>query len=189
MVSTNATASLEWLFEKSARENSVPSGESCELRRLPPGGVPSQTDGRQLVVLTISSYIFRIVALFSFSRDSATRRHMARLTKASSEEIDGQTLDDAFAELVNMICGTVNRRLVDYFPHVGMATPFVIESTCSNHLQMLNPSHVQAYEVQLAELAGYDLTLCLCTAPGSQMDFRVDRSEPEEESSGELELF
>lgn len=191
MVGNNAIASLEWLYEKAVRENSAAGADTrCAMTPQPAAGAPAESAKRHLVVLTIASYVFRIVALFDFSRDAATAAHMARLVRSKTPEIDGQALDDAFAELVNMICGAVNRRLVDYFPHVGMSTPFVLEGSCSGHLATLDPAHVQSYRVQLDDAVGYGLTLCLCTARDSRFDFQVDRAEhADSASSGELELF
>lgn len=191
MASSAAIASVEWLYEKAVRDNSVSGGSfSCEVTPLPAAANdPAAAAGQHLVVLTIASYVFRIVALFSFSRDGATAAHMAKLVRSKTPEIAGQALDDAFAELVNMICGTVNRRLVEHFPHVGMSTPFVLENSCSNYLAALDPAHTRTYRVKVDDEVGYQLTLCLCTGRGSEMDFQIDRSEQTEESSGELELF
>lgn len=189
MITGSSIASIEWLYERAIGENSVADGEgACEMKRLPAGEVfPSA--GRHLVVLTIASYAFRIVALFNFARDDATKAHMARLVRSADAAIDGHALDDAYAELVNMICGTVNRSLVDHFPHIGMSTPFVLESTCGRHLEILDPTHLQSYRISAGDAFAYYLTLCLCAPGDRKLDFHVERRAPEISSSGELEMF
>ena len=189
MVSNSAIASIEWLYEQAARDNSADGADgACELTVADADPADDGTP-RHLIVLSIASYVFRIVAMFSFARDAATAGWMARRVRAQSETIAGQELDDAFAELVNMICGAVNRRLVEHFPHVGMSTPFVLESGCGAHLAMLDPLHVRRFHVALGDSVSYRLTLCLCAGANSEMDFQVDRRVVAEESAGELELF
>ncbi len=190
MVSQSATAGIEWLYEKAIRENSVSSPDDfCVCTKLPTYTDTAPSKSRHLVVLTISSYLFRIVALFTFKNDQPTNEHMARLCKSQAPELDEQELSDAYAELVNMVCGAVNRGLGTPFPHVGMSTPFTLESSCANYVTALEPEYLQHYEVAVNDAVRFNLTLCLCTGSDSNLDFRIDTYEPEDESSGELELF
>ena len=189
MVSQGSITGIEWLFEKAVRDNSVSSSEdACVVSKLAAGKPVQVTTNQHLVVLTISTYLFRIVALFQFTNDAATRAHMAQLAKSQTGEIDEQTLKDTYSELVNMVCGAVNRGLGVPFPHIGLSTPFTLESSCSNYVSALEPEYSQRFEVLLNDSVRFNLTLCLCVGSGVSLDFMVDTYEQEEES-GELELF
>lgn len=190
MISQSAKAGIEWLFEKAVRANSVSGPEdSCVLTKLAADKeLPSKTS-QHLVVLSISSYLFRIVALFQFNDDAATHEHMVRMTRSQTPELDEQALSDAYAELVNMVCGAVNRGLGVPFPHIGMSTPYMLESSCANYAAALEPEYLQRFEVAVNDSMRFTLTYCLCMGADTSLDFRIDTYEAEEESAGELELF
>lgn len=190
MITANASAAIDWLFEKAVRDNSVLGGEeSCIVTRKAEMAAPVEEAKRQLVVLNISSYAFRIVALFDFGTDAATVAHLARLSRSGDKTLEGQALFDAYAEFVNMVCGAVNRGLCAELQHAGMSTPFLLESTCSRYVSVLGPTRVQAYEVAINDGVRFNFTVCVCVANATTLDFDIDRSENEAASSGELELF
>lgn len=191
MITANASASIDWLFEKAVRDNSVPdAGDRCVVTAKPETAAPVDGTDRQLVVLNISSYVFRIVALFDFDTGAATAAHLARLLRRHDKELEGQALLDAYAELVNMICGAVNRGLCAEFQHPGMSTPFLLETSCARYLSALAPTRVKSYEVVINDAVRFDFTVCICVANASTLDFTIDRTEKQElASSGELELF
>lgn len=190
MISPKAAASIAWLFERALRENSVAGPQDqCLVTRRPPAALPGDDAKKQLVVLSISSYVFRIVALFVFDTNPQTAAHFAKLARSTNPHLQGQALSDAYAELVNMICGAVNRGLRADFRHSGMSTPFVLESSCAQYVSILNPSQTHAFEVVVNDGVRFQLIVCTCVAGGANLDFDVDRSAQEEEVSGELELF
>lgn len=190
MITPDAIASIDRLFEKSIRDRSLAGPDDfCEVA-IVPDVAPSAVEGkRHLVALTISSYLFRFVALFDFGRDAATLAHLAKLAHSPESALEGQALADAYAELVNMICGGVNRGLSTVFRHSGMSTPFVLESTCAGHLQILDPARYSTFKVTINGSVRFDVLLCVCLAPDTTLDFRVDRDEAEEAAAGELEFF
>ena len=190
MISQSAKTGIEWLFEKAVRANSVSGDEdTCVLSKLPADKEVLSTTNQQLVVLTISTYLFRIVALFQLNDDAPTNEHMVRMTRSQTPDLDEQALSDAYAELVNMVCGAVNRGLGVPFPHIGMSTPYMLESSCANYAAALEPEYVQRYEVAINDSMRFNLTYCLCAGADTSLDFRIDTYEAEEESAGELELF
>lgn len=191
MIKPNAIASVRWLFEKAIRENSGSDiGASCEVTVSPGLGEEVEGDARRhLVVIGISSYLFRIVVLFDFDSSPETLAYLARCTGSESGALQGQLLADAYGELVNMICGAVKRALHEIFPHTGMSTPFVLESACAKYVCTLNPACSLSFAVRLNDGMNFHMTVCLCVAAGTVLDFSVDRSEREAESSGELEFF
>lgn len=191
MITANASTSIDWLFEKSVRDNSVlDAGDRCIVTAKAEMAAPIDGANRQLVVLNISSYVFRLVALFDFATDAATVSHLARLSRSPDKALEGQALADAYAELVNMICGAVNRGLCAEFQHAGMSTPFLLETSCAHYLPALAPTRVKSYEVVINDAVRFDFTVCICVANASTLDFTIDRTEKQEvASSGELELF
>jgi hypothetical protein len=190
MISQSAKAGIEWLFEKAVRENSVSGdGDTCVLTKLLADKEIPSTTHQQLVVLSISTYLFRIVALFQFNDDALTNEHMVRMTRSLTPDLDEQALSDAYAELVNMVCGAVNRGLGVPFPHIGMSTPYILESSCANYAAALEPQYLQRYEVAINDSMRFNLTVCLCAGADIALDFRIDTYEAEEELAGELELF
>jgi hypothetical protein len=190
MITDKAKAAIEWLFEQAIRGNStLEPGGQCLIHRRSESSVPPEDTRRHVVVLTISSYTFRVVALFNFPCDAAMVGHMARLSRSPDAQLAGQALADAFAEWVNMICGAANRGLCTRFRHVGMSTPAVLESTCPRHVGILNPEHTRLIEVQIDDTVRFELLLCVCVAAESTLDFDVDRTIPEADAGGELEMF
>jgi hypothetical protein len=189
MITPDAIAAIHWLFEKSIRDHSLSGPDDlCEVAVLPDVTYSAGVN-RHLVALTISSYLFRIVALFDFGQDSATLAHLAKLTHSSESALEGQALDDAYAELVNMICGGVNRGLSAVFRHSGMSTPFVLESTCAGYLKILEPTRCSTFRVTINGSVRFDLLLSICLASDTTLDFSIDRDEAEGSAAGELELF
>lgn len=189
MISANASASLDWIFERAVCETSVLGPEDrCSVNKN--AGRREQRDDspRQLVVLNISSYVFRIVALFEFDINTQTRTHLARIARNNATQLSDQAFLDACAEFVNMICGAANRKLGESCL-VGMSTPFFLESTCAQYLSMLNPVREQSFEVVINDSVLFHFTLCICVANDAEVDFTVDRTIQEDVSQGALELF
>ncbi|MBZ0092767.1 MAG: hypothetical protein K8F27_11195 [Sulfuricellaceae bacterium] len=191
MITASALSSIEWLFDKSVRENScVGPEDSCEVISQPDAGSMTKHLNRKLVVLNLSSYIFRIVALIEFNSDVSMVEHMAKIARSPDKKLEDQTLLDAYAEFLNMICGTVNRRLCAEFGHVGMSTPFFLDSACVSYLSILNPTAVKSFDFLINGLARFKLTACICVAKDKTLDFAIDQSDdPEAAASGELEFF
>ena len=103
---------------------------------------------------------------------------------------EGTKLQDAYAEFVNLICGTVNRNLSPVFPHIGMSTPGFIDSACSGYIDTLNPVAIRSFDINVNDSARFKTTLCVCVTKGSKpLDFSINRQEKEIHTSGELELF
>lgn len=190
MMTAKASAAMDWLFEKAIRDHCVlGGGASCTVTRKAEGTVAAEDSPRQLVVLNMSSYLFRIVALFDFDNAAATTAHLAGQVRGGDRSRDDQAQFDIYAEFVNMVCGAVNRGLCAEFLHAGMSTPFRLENSCARYLSVLNPTRVQGFEVEVDDGMRFDVMVCVCLANGTTLDFDVDRREPELESAGELELF
>ncbi len=186
MFTTGAITAISQLFENALAEHSRSTPEDdIRVERAQ----VSTSDAGHLVVLNISSYLFRIVAVFEFGTDPASCAHLARLTRSPAAQLEGQALHDACSELVNMICGAVNRNLCTGFRHVGMSTPFVLERNCRDYLSGISPDEIVALAVSVNSQMQFGLTLCFCPDRSAQVDFVLPRLVEEDTSAGELELF
>ena len=139
-----------------------------------------------MVVLTISSYLFRAMVMFHFSPDAPTREHFARLNRLAPQEMSEQVFMDAIAESGNLCCGILNRELGNFFPHIGMSTPNVIDQQCAAFLSTLKYQHVQHFAMDFAQSPRMHVTLCVSAYDA--IDFQVD-PEAATAETGELELF
>ncbi|GAB7128188.1 hypothetical protein JCM19000A_26950 [Silvimonas sp. JCM 19000] len=187
MFSQSALENIYTLFEQSIHDNAIASADDvCVVERT----AWPDTSGRpgHAVVLNISSYLFRIIALFDFEADRATGTHLA-LRGRSANALEGQALVDVLGELVNMICGSVNRSLCVAFRHAAMSTPFVLERHCARYINEIAPTAQQTFAITLNDAVRFGLTLSLCAAPDSDIDFRLAPAPVEEAVAGELEFF
>lgn len=189
MLTARAISSIEWLFEKSIHDNSVFSPtDRCVITSLP-DKAPTVDDDRHLVLINISSYAFRIVALFSFSKNAATAAHFSKISHNADKTLCDQLLLDTYSELVNLICGAVNQRLRYEFRHVALSTPFALASSCAQYVSMLNFSMTKSITVAINESASFNVIVGVCVDNNTVLDFDIDRAEPQDTSSGEIELF
>jgi hypothetical protein len=138
-----------------------------------------------IVMLSVSSYCFRLVLLIHFSPDEATRNHFSKLNKVVASDMNDQAFTDAISECGNICCGSINRGLAKIFPHVGMSTPNIIDRQCANSLALLGGTFEEHVDIILP--GGPKLHASLCVSEFEDLDFDVAAGE--EESSGELEMF
>jgi hypothetical protein len=179
VITGNAKDSLERIFRKAAQARlPMDSGDACEIAPLGEAGAGATKD-TQLVVLTISSMVFRLLLILHFDENDSTR---AYYLKDASE----RTFQEVFLEICNLCCGAMNQELLRYFPDLGMSTPYVLSARCLPHLRELKPAFLASYSVTLNGSVQLAATVCVCAhAP---IDFVADTSVIEE-TSGELELF
>ncbi|KAA1011757.1 hypothetical protein FVF58_14800 [Paraburkholderia panacisoli] len=177
MISAHAKDSFDRIFRKAAQARlPVAAGDLCEI--VPIAQADASRDSR-VVVLTISSIVFRLLLILHFDEDDTTRGYYLN-------DGDEQPFQEAFLEICNLCCGAMNQELLRYFPDLGMSTPYVLNARCLPHLHELKPALVSSYSVVLNGAVRLAATVCVCThAP---LDFVADTSAVEE-ASGELEMF
>ncbi len=141
---------------------------------------------QEAVVLTVSSYLFRLMVMIHFKQDAPTMGYMAGMHEAGTEAHDKQAFLDAIAEYGNLFCGILNRELGSYFPHIGMSTPNFLDGHCLSYIQMLNCSHIQHFAVDVDGSPLFHVSLCVSAY--DDLDFEVAEDEASA-STGELELF
>ncbi|MFL9927213.1 hypothetical protein PQR62_23275 [Herbaspirillum lusitanum] len=183
MLSQSAKDGFDTLLTQALRQSLVPSDAACEVSVLANiGDIPE----KKMVVLTVSSYLFRLMVMFYFNPDRGTQEHFARLNRLESAEMDEQSFMDAIAEAGNLCCGILNRDLGSFFPHIGMSTPNVIDTQCAAYLQTLNCEHIQHFAVDIDQSRRFHVSLTVSAY--ADIDFEVSAEELGG-STGELELF
>ena len=139
-----------------------------------------------LAVLTISSYLFRLMVFIHFATDNPTREHFAKLCKTNAHDMNEKVFMDAICERANMCCGSLSRDLSRAFPHIGMSTPNIINRQCALHLHLLNFVHIRHFKVEVNTATHFHVTLCVNSY--DDLDFTVDKF-ASDASTGELEMF
>jgi len=179
MISQQARQGVEFIFMKAANACLVRNpGDSCVVTPVTGSNVDEFPE-RTIVVLTISSFLFRLITIFHINENPANTDYFTRGTA-------GKTLIEVLSEIGNLCCGAMNRDLLHHFPHLGISTPYVLDSKCMAFLSELKPGHVSSYEITINHTVQMHVSLCLCEyAP---IDFAVDMTIAREET-GELEMF
>lgn len=179
VVSENARHAVDHLFTTAARANLVmDAGDAIEIEALPGAGIV-ETPEANIFVLTISSYLFRLLTVFHVDPEGAAAAYFGKGDSARS-------FLEVFGEVGNLCCGAMNRELGKHFLHTGMSTPNMLGRRCVPYLNELKPDYVSRHRVRINDSVALHATLCLCAyAP---IDFRVDTSAALEETGG-LELF
>ena len=181
MITVHAKESFERIFRKAAQARlPLDSGDSCEIMPLADANASAgATRDTQVVVLTISSIVFRLLLILHFDENDSTRAYYLK-------DDDERPFQEAFLEICNLCCGAMNQELLRYFPDLGMSTPYVLSARCLPHLKELKPALLSSYSITLGTSVQLAATVCVCAhAP---IDFVADTSVIEE-TSGELELF
>jgi hypothetical protein len=140
----------------------------------------------KMVVLTVTSYLFRAMVLIYFTLNKATREHFATIHRASADTMSESDFLDVIGECGNICCGALNRELAQHYPHLGMSTPNILDRHCVDYLPELNAGYARHFKVQVPSGLAMHASLCVCDY--ADLDFAVDTTQAEE-SNGELELF
>ena len=179
MISEHAKQGVNYIFTKAVKTNLALEGSDVvEVAQIPETGF-AEMPGKKLVVLTISSYTFRLLVIFHVDADRVTEGYF---TKFQPE----RTFHEVFGEFGNLCVGAMNRDMGNHFLHLGMSTPYVLEGKSSPFLNELKPAYVARHQIGINTDISLQATLCLCAyAP---IDFRVDTN-AEEEETGTIELF
>lgn len=139
----------------------------------------------QIVVLTMSSFLLRLIVLIHFSPDATTKEYFARISNTPFAEMDEKSFHDIVSEAGNMCCGTLNRDLLPVFPHMGLSTPSILDKQCAAYLDILKYGHIKHIRVDINNTVRFHATMCVCEH--TDLDFSVDVDA--QESTGELEMF
>ncbi len=184
-VTSRAREGLDAFVAQAAKNSLVPPGSPCEVVHDDEAAVPKAPD---VVMFTVTSYHFRVLLLIQFDRDPATRAYMAGLAGTPVDEMTGEQFLDTMNERGNLFCGSFNRDLVPFFPHIGMSTPCVLKRNSVEHILAVKPSYHRRFRCELAPGVVMHFTLALCA--DADFDFAFEpRAEEETDTAGELEMF
>jgi hypothetical protein len=141
-------------------------------------GIVNSAPGETVLVITTSSFAFRLLTLFQVPATRENRQYYGGAPDAK--------MAMTFAEIANLCCGALNRELVNAFPHLGMSIPYELGAQCLANLDELKPEHVIRYGITINGSVRLEVTLCICCSAPVQLE---PRSEATAASTGELELF
>jgi hypothetical protein len=182
-ISMRAGSAFDHFVTEAAKNAFAAPGAACTVA----SSSETATGARDMVMLTVASYRFRVLLFIHFDRDAATRHHLAELSGMPVEQMVDERFIDAMMERGNLCCGALNRELAQFFPHIGMSTPCILPGSSLEHISALQPSMTRHYRTEFASGATLQLTLAICTI--SDIDFPFDMREVATAASGELELF
>ena len=150
----------------------------CDITPEPPAAAGSAT-GDRLMVITLSSFTFRLLTIFQVHDNEANRAYFLQAAV-------GRTLEEEFAEVANLCCGALNRQMAAFFPHLAMSIPYMLNEACLDHLPHLKPAYTRRFTISINDSVKVSVTLCMCcSAPVA-----IPVSAPVvEQTTGELELF
>lgn len=178
MLSEQTKQNIEAAFHRAVRANLTRTPDDvCAIAPAAgpgTGGKPGET----LLVVTISSFVFRLLTLFRVSADPATRAYYVSAAQ--------QSLDEAFREFANMCCGALSRELSQQIPHLAMSIPYTLSTHCLAFLGDLRPHFLSSSAVTINDSVRLQVTLCMCCS--AAVDF-VAAAPVAETAGGELEMF
>lgn len=185
MITERAKTSFDRLMQAALKGGLPVDGGSLGIE--PIAAIDPKAKQKKIVILTVSSYLFRLMAILYFRPDDATRAYFARGAAEGAPPLTDEEFYDRVAECGNGFCGALNRDLGKHFPHVGMSTPNIIDKDCMRYVDLLGCEQVKHYKLSLdGDLAMY---ASLCVTAYGTVDFHVDAAVEEEVSTGELEMF
>lgn len=150
---------------------------------------PKAIQAKRFIMLTISSYDFRLIVLLHFSSDTASMKYVADCLKIASEELTIIQYQDYLSEIGNILCGSIKRWLFQSFPHLGMSTPNQLGCESLKYIESYSIDHALHLQTKAAD--GTEFYSSLYVTSKSQLDFDplalLKREEQVE--MGALELF
>jgi hypothetical protein len=155
LVSDQTKQSIAAAFRRAAEASLVrDSGDSCSVVTVDErsGMPPLESD---LLLITISSWAFRLLTIFQVSESPMTRDYYIR---GASD----RTLDDAFGEFANLCCGAMNRELSVQFRQLAMSIPYKLSRPCIGFLDQLQPQYQSRFQITINESIQLQATICLC---------------------------
>jgi hypothetical protein len=185
MISQNAKSSFDQLFTRALKGAwGGADNEPCEVTQV---NDKSEITESQMVMLTSSSYVFRVFMMIYFQPNALTKEHLAKRNRTA--ELTDHAFIDAICEGGNMCCGAFNRDLSWQFPHVGLSTPNILDARCATNLEPLNTGHIQHFRIEINHVPFFHASLCVCDYVDLDFSVACDALPSTATSDGELELF
>lgn len=184
MISQQAKDAFDFLLQSTLKGGMCPSSEDrCEVSIIDD---IKEAKEKKVVLLTVSSYVFRVMTMVYFTLNKETKAHFAAINRVDPESMSDSDYLDVICECGNIFCGALNRELAQHFPHLGMSTPNVLDRECVDYLSELDAGYIRHFKLVINDSFTMHASLCVCEF--ADIDFTVDMTKTEE-SNGELELF
>lgn len=139
MISQRAKTGFNQLLTRCLEESL--RTESYPAWKIQPVNV-TEIGAKKFIMLTISSYDFRLIVLLHFSPDSASIKYVTNRLKIASGELPISQYQDYLSEVGNILCGAIKRGLFQSFPHLGMSSP--------NQLDCESLRYIETYAIDYA---------------------------------------
>jgi hypothetical protein len=178
LMSEQSKQALAGAFFRAAKASLVRAPDHA-IDIAPLEGVNDVQAGQTVLVITTSSFTFRLLTLFHFPATPESRAYYG------SGPADPR-FDAVLSEVVNLCCGTLNRELSHHFPHLGMSIPYSLGRSCLTTLGDLKPEYLARYAITVNNSVRVEATLCMCCSANVEVSAGVEVAE---EKTGELELF
>lgn len=180
MLSDQTGRNLADAFRRAAAATLIRSaGDVCDIQTAAKATDPELKTESPLLLITISSFVFRLVAIFQISGSEATRLYYTGSDSSAAAE-------EMFTEVVNLCCGALSRELSAQFKHLAMSIPYRLESSCLNFLGELKAGLTTTYDITINDAARMRATLCM----SSSRPIELAAPAPEvSHTGGALEMF
>jgi hypothetical protein len=184
MISQQAKDSFDFLLQGSLK-NALASSPDDRIEVAVVEDIKEAKE-KKVVLLTVSSYVFRVMTMVYFTLNKDTKAHFAAINRTDAEGMSDSDFLDVICECGNIFCGALNRELAQHYPHLGMSTPNVLDRECVDYLSELDAGYTRHFKITINDGLTMHASLCVCDF--ADIDFAVDMTQTEE-SNGELELF
>lgn len=184
MISEQAKSSLDRLFRATiTRHVREISEQDCTVESVSDS---SEITEEEFALITLSSSVFKCLGVFHLNHTEQAIRFFKGMSSTAMDIFGQNEFRDSFLEFCNLCCGTLNRELHQYFPHLGMSTPYFLVRECSPFMPELNPGYSKDYRIILDSSFILHVSLYVCDF--GAVDFTAHYSDNMEDT-GELEMF
>lgn len=155
MLSDQTGRNLADAFRRAATATLIRSaGDVCDVKVATKGADSELQTESPLLLITISSFVFRLVAIFQISSNEATRQYYTGSGAA-------ETPEETFTEVVNLCCGALSRELSTQFKHLAMSIPYRLEASSLKFLGELKAGLTTTLDITINDSARMRATLCM----------------------------
>lgn len=183
-VSERARQGLDHFVASAVKSSLTQPGSDCNVSEA-----DDPDSEREVVMLTVSSYLFRVLLFMHFDRHPVMRGHLASLARVDMDAMDDERFTDEVMERGNLVCGALNRDLAIFYPHIGMSTPCILKRSSVEHIGAVRPAFSRRYRAEVGPGVTMHFTLAVCAFGDLDFAFEPRAAEEAEDTAGELEMF
>lgn len=148
------------------------------------------------IVLTISSFKFKLMCLLHMNLDEANRQFVADAMHIKRGDLQEEAYSDYLLEMSNSLCGTLKRHMQSSCPPLGMSTPNFLQRASLSIAHSPAPRYNVYARCRDSQGNAALFAASLLVFSNQAEDFQlkhykeyVKDSNDEADTSGELELF